>query len=210
MKYGIILVLFLLVFPLVSATISIDTAEIHIYVIDNSSSDSLIFRVDFNTSKNPDINDETFQDFVINTSALLEGIFWTSPDIPYIVYFEDTAENIDFAKDYYECLADKIGFERGWQQCQNELTDYKGENTTLCRKDLDECSLSLKEKDLDLGAKNEKILNLEDEKEDTKNSKYIWGVIGLALGACGFYLYKNRGGSPKEKAMGEFQRSQAR
>lgn len=211
MKYGIILV-FLLFIPLVSSTIIVDTSKIHIYMIDNVSSSEdteITFRVDFNTSENPDINDKTFTYFVLNISSK-EGLIWTSPDFTYIVESNITSENWDYREQYLQCLAEIIGFERGWQNCQNDLTQYEGENTTLCKEDLDECSLSVREKDLDLGAKNEKILNLEDEKEDTKNSKYIWGVIGLALGAGGFYLYQKRGGSPKEKAMSEFQKSQAR
>ena len=180
MKYYIILVFLLLSMPLVLADNRHDTLSIKIYNRTVMGDDyEMTIGVDFNSSKD-EFNDITYT-FVVNLkneTTFSDTLAQTFSDIPYIVYFEDTAENIDFAKEYYECLAEKIGFERGWQQCQNELTDYKGENTTLCKEDLDECSLSLKEKGLDLGAKNEKILNLEDENEDTKNSKYIWGVIG--------------------------------
>ena len=216
MKCSLILVLLLLVFPMVSAIISIDTSKIHIYMIDNISNaedTEITFRVDFNTSENPVINDETFVDFTLNISGL-EGLIWTSPDITYVLESNITPERLDLLEEWKDCLVQKGQYNLAWTKCGIErdecLEKYEGKNATTYKEDLNECGLSLKEKGLDLDAKNDKILNLEDEKEGTKNSKYIWGVVGLLLGAGALYLYERRGGSPKEKAMGEFQKSQAR
>ncbi len=213
MKYSIILVFLLLSMPLVSAVIDVDTSRIHIYVINNisnSSDETITFRVDFNTSKNPTINDDTFQDFTVNISSLLEKIVWTSPDIIYILESNITTENIDFKKDWEQCLEEKIGFERGWQLCHNELTDYKGENTTLCKEDLSACLLDIQSKDIEITGKENTITDLEDEKETTKNSKWFYAVIAFVLGIGAILVYEGKigKGSAKDKSTEEFNKAQ--
>ncbi len=214
MKCSIILVFLLLGMSLVLATegsMVDDTLTIEIHSISgvpNFTRDNIIF-IEFNVTFISEEDPFNNYDFIFRLYEN-KSLSYSEGNILYRVTTTDTAENIDFAEDWRICNREKEGFERGWQQCQNELTEYKGKNTTICKEDLDECSLNLKEKDLDLGAKDDKILNLEEEEKETKNSKYIWGVIGLLLGAGALYLYERRGGSPKEKAMGEFQKSQAR
>jgi len=215
MKYCIILVFLLLGMPLVLANgISIGEATITIRAnvteIDDDGNITIIIEAinnEYGTNKES-------KTFVINNidPVLFEETF------PFtFLFIRNESVSLDTVEQYIACLnekskcaEEKASFNTAWTKCVLDLSEYEGENATTYKEDFDECSLNLKEKGLDLGAKDEKILNLEDEKEDTKNSKYIWGFVGLLLGAGALYLYERRGGTPKEKSMGEFQKSQAR
>lgn len=213
----LVLTLVLLVTPLILAQDTVDdTLKIRIYNVSTipnfavTEIEYIDFKVEF-SSEEDDFNDKTF-DLRLYENASLDISF---ENIPYRVIITDTAENIDFAKEYYECIAEKYSLNQGYNICAKDrdecLEEYEGANATAFKTDLAECNLLIKEKDLVLAANNEKITDLKDEKESTKNSHWLYGIVGLVLGAGGFYLYnKNKGGgSPKDKSMDEWPKGQA-
>jgi len=217
MKYSIILVVLLLGLPLMTAIIEDTQANIKIYsttqVPKNGTVDnwkSLILRIEF--------TENTYSGNTQNYTVVIYPNTTVNSDEDFtLLFIKNESVDISTVAQLLTCLKDKndcevtLGkWDMSWNLCNSELEKYKGENATTYKENFDECSLSLKEKDLDLGAKDDKILGLEEEEKETKNSKYIWGFVGLVIGGAALYFYERRGGSPKEKAMSEFQRSQAR
>lgn len=134
---------------------------------------------------------------------------------PFTFFTDAPIENINFTADYADCK-EKLGrYDTAWTICNSELADckekYEGKNATSCKKDLDECTLSLKEKDLEITSKNKEIEDLKKDTKDTKNAKYLWGIGGVILGILGLLFYKGELGQAKvrDKSRGEFNLSQA-
>ena len=110
-----------------------------------------------------------------------------------------------------KCEVEKGKFDVAWGRCVQDLNKYEGENATSFKEELDTCILLVKEKDLVLTSQDDKITDLKNNEEGTKNSKYLWGIFGAVLAVVGVLFYQGKigGGVAKEKAMGEFQKSQS-
>ncbi len=123
----------------------------------------------------------------------------------------DTAKNIDFAEDYYICVADKASYNTAWTACVLDLDEYEGENATTNKEELDSCNLRIQEKDIEIGGKDNTIKDLEDEKKDTENLKWIYAIIATIIGVVGCLIYcgKIGKGAVKDKSMDEFSKRQS-
>ena len=110
-----------------------------------------------------------------------------------------------------DCLIDKASFNTAWTKCVLDLNEYEGENSTTNKEALDVCTLRNQEKDLLIGNKDTQILDLEEEKKDTENVRFFWGIGGalLMLFGCLFYFGKIGKGFVKDKSESEFNKGQA-
>jgi len=121
------------------------------------------------------------------------------------------AQHLTCLKDLSACKVEKGKFDVAWNRCFSDLNKYEGENATSFKEELDTCSLLVKEKDLELTSQDDKITDLKNNEEGTKNSKYLWLIFGAFLAVVGTLLYQGKigGGAAKERSMGEFQKSQS-
>lgn len=213
-NYYIILIFLLFSMPFVLATSTFDyeepTITIKIYntsIMPNLTSDITIKIEVINKQFNKNIQNITFSIFngtAISKDTNIEFLFLTS----------DTAENIDFAIDYYACVAEKASINTGFTTCAKErdvcLEEYEGENATTNKEALDACNLRTQQKDVEIQGQLTTIGNLEEEEESTGNVKYIWGIVSGIIGVMGALLYcgKIGKGSVKEKSDSEFNKSQ--
>jgi len=221
MKTSLIFVfILLLVIPITAAELIGDTLKITVYNtnnITNSTDSSMTFKVYFNSSEYKG-NNKGFT-FTIDTSTLKTGAkVLDSGDFNFVVFSNTTATNIDYFVlwnrtdgQLTQCKIQRGQFESQWNSCLSKLGNYEGVNATQCKDDLNVCNLLVKERDLELSTNQEKITDLQDEKEGTKNSLWLYGIVGLVVGAGGLYLWnKNKGGgSPKDKSADEWSKGQA-
>lgn len=220
---SLISIFFLLSMPLILAENRHDTLTIKILGIEykdldgDSINDILTIQIDFNSSED-DFNDQIFI-FDMNTTGIFTEEFL---DIPYVVYTDSTPINMDYAQKYDECKDQKSSCEIekgkldvGYTKCNVNLGEcqkkYEGENATKCDDELNICNLQIKERDLDLNAKNTEITNFKTEKENTKNSKYFWGIGGIIIGVLCLLFKEGKigAGNPQDKSVGEFNKNQA-
>ncbi|GAG87165.1 unnamed protein product, partial [marine sediment metagenome] len=176
------------------------------------STDGIIFRVEVINENIDSINNQNFTFTILPNTT-----FSVNENFAFLFIPNITAENWNFAEKWLECKdnldaeGDKSrDFERGWQNCQNDLVEYEGENATSCKEELGVCLLNVQSKDIEITGKEDKITNLEGEKETTKNSKWFYGVIGIALGIGGLLVYQGKlgKGSAKDKSETEFNKGQ--
>lgn len=219
MKKNLVLgfVLFLSVIPFIVATstpYSQDTVKIRVTLLGNAAEgNTLNLKVDFE-SGNFDFNDESFSFDLTNSNNTV----WDSPDFEYVIFSNTTAINLDYFELWNEtdrqlttCKIQRGQFETSWNQCLDDLADYEGENASQCKEELSACNLKISEKDLQISSKDEKISTLEEDKDSTKNSKWIYGLIGAVLGGAAFHFYTTgkKGGKVRDKSVDEWSKSQA-
>lgn len=216
-KYNVILIFLLLSMPLILATdnvnITDDTLTIKISntTIYNSTTHEITLKIEF-ISKRDDYNNEEFILYIANLS---KGVNKAFPQFPYRVITSDTAENIDFAEDYFKCAEEKAKIDSGFSTCAKErdkcLNEYEGENATNYKKEADACNLDIQRKDIEIGGKDSTIEDLEKKEKDTENLKWIYAIVGaiIAVVGCLVYFGKIGKGSVKDKSMDEFNRNQA-
>ncbi len=211
---GLVLICLLFVMPFALAGESYIVDDELIIKIYNTSKQNYegisltSFKIEFISQEDPYNNNKTFS-FSVNLSS--QDISYESILFDYrVIVANMTVENIDFKEDWQQCTTEKSGYERAWQLCQNNLIKYEGENATICNEELDNCKLTIREKDLDIESKNKEITELGDEKETTKNSKYLWGAIGVVLGILGVLVYRGELGGDKarDKSEGEWNKRQ--
>lgn len=209
MKFGLILVFLLLLIPFAMAELNDDVLKIKVYnstKIDRTGGSLSTIKIEFVSTEFKG-NNQNFT-FTFNASKMEKtGIGFTSPDINFLV--EGEIVNTDYLNEYIKCNSDLSRTDQGYTSCTVRLANYEGKNATACKEELQTCNLNLKEKDLDAQAQEDKITGLQDEKNNTQNSKWIYALIGAVVGAFGFNLYKQRGGPARERSMGEFNREQA-
>ena len=95
---------------------------------------------------------------------------------------------------YENCLVDKSAFEAGLNVCvsvKNEQGDFK-DNYTLCSSTLLVCESERS------SAQSEKN-KIEKESEEKKNRQWVWGIVGLILGALVTLYYKGHIGGPRSR-----------
>lgn len=119
-----------------------------------------------------------------------------------------TIENLNFLSKYEQCVTDKIGYERGWQGCVNDLAQYKNSTTgTDCKNQLNTAQNTISNQQNDISELNGKITTLEEAAEKTKNSKWIFGVIGIIIGVVGYMAKEGKiNSNVRDKSAGEFHR----
>lgn len=221
MKLSVVMlgfIFFLLVMPLITADIVEDTLRIKIY--DRTTNDSMVrnIKIEFISSKYI-IDNKNFT-FQINTKGIAISNFSNFSSsinkvfgpFNYLVVTEaGEIFNIDYKTQYDTCIVEKGKFDMGWNNCRIDLEKYTGANATVCKDRLDTCNLTLKQKDIDISAKDEKITSLQTESEGTKNSKWIYGIGGVILGILGLLFYQGKlgRGVPRERSMSEFNKGQA-
>ncbi len=136
-----------------------------------------------------------------------------------IIFIKNESEIVDinlFDK-YILCLNEKstcetnLGkWDAAWNLCRQDLEKYEGENATNYKQDLDNCNLIVRERDLTIESKQTKIGNLEEDEEEKRNTKWIYGVIGAVLGGIGVaYKFGKIGGGVKDTSSDEFNVNQA-
>lgn len=233
MKFSIIaiaLLISLLTIPLTAADWVGDTLKIKVFSINNITFDGCVnggvgtnnscttddytmrFNVTFDSSE-LNLNDKKFQ-FWVN---IQNGTVWSSPDFTYLVESTASFTNVDWYDNWTRTNAELITckiqrgqFESQLNSCLQKVGIYEGVNATKCKEDLSTCTLSLKTKDIDLGAKDEKIIAIQEESDSKQNSRWIYGIVGVIAGILGLLFYQGKvGGGPKERSMGEFNKGQA-
>lgn len=204
-----ILLVLTLIFPIISAGTE-DTLKISVYKI-SETTNTTTYRIYFNSTEFPVANSKRFE-FTINnkTSESIGTKIYDSGNFYFVA--EGEAEIFNFTKELLDCRQSLGQQTQGWHNCNQELEKFKSENVTQCKTDLDECNLLVKEKDLTISSKDSEISRLNTEIEENKNSKWIFGFIGLIAGAGGFYLYnksKKGGGPAKDKSINEWNKNNA-
>jgi len=207
---GLILMCLLFIMPLVMAESENfdDLLKIKIYSISdvpNFTGEGIIsieFNVEFISKEDP-FNNYTFPFTLYENKSLsiLEG------NIFYRVLAEGTTiENIDYKKDFDKCIDEKGSLNRGYTTCNTNLAKYEGINASNYKTDLDACTLTKKEKDLEITSKNEEIEGLKEDMEETKNQRLFWGIGGIIIGIIGLLFYRGEIGKAKakDKSEGEF------
>lgn len=195
----------LLVIPLMSADSKEDTLTIKMYNTSKLTNNSMNIKIEFISSTYKfDNNNFTFTVNLKNGTVFSSSITKTFPSFDYWV--QTTAGeilNIDYKVQYDQCIFDKGQLNKGWDEC-------RALNATGCKKDLDVCTLDLKQKDIDISTKDDKITTLQTENDGTKNSKWLFGVGGIILGIVILLFYEGKigKGNPREKSMGEFNKGQ--
>ena len=113
--------------------------------------------------------------------------------------------------DKSKCSEEKASFNTAWTKCVLDLGEYEGENSTNCKNDLDASNLKIQQKDIDIEGKDTAIKNLEEEKKDTENLKWIYAIIAIIIGVVGCLIYcgKIGKGAVKDKSMNEFSKRQS-
>ena len=103
------------------------------------------------------------------------------------------------------CLEEKASYSTAWTKCLLDLEEYEGENSTTNKEKLDDCTLINQQKDIEMQGKLTTIENLEDEKKDTENLKWIYAVVAVILGVIGTLVYcgKIGKGMVKDKSIDE-------
>lgn len=213
MKKHLVFILMLILLPMVLAVEVVDdTLKIRIYNDTKVTNITTDLKVEFISTKDNFNN----KNFTFTIDNLWNG-FDVIKEFDYRVITNTTAENIDFIQAYFDCDDEldecKINlgkYDSAWDECRKDLEPYESGNATACQTDLNNCNLRVKEKDLTINSKQDKITILETAEKDKKNTKYIYGAIGLVLGfvAC---LYKEGkiGNTAKESAQGDFSTQQA-
>jgi len=202
MKYLVLIWLFFLIPLVLAETIEDVTVNIKIH---NKTIEII------NSEYSGNNLNETFE--IVNGSVVFKEF-----NFP-IIFIKNDSETVDiniFDK-YINCLSEKSicetekgKWDAGWNACRRKLEKYENENATICQTDLDSCNLRVKEKDLTIGSKQDAIKTLEEEVEGKKNTKYIYLVMGLAIGYA-ICLYKEGkiGNPAKETAQGDFNNQQS-
>lgn len=98
-------------------------------------------------------------------------------------------EKCTYNQNITKCIIEKRDYERSYQICKLDLEEYNN-GTYDCKKSFDLCENTIIDKDSDIAELNEKIQTLIDGQKTTKNAKWIFGIVGLILGAAG-YAFKN-------------------
>jgi len=218
-KFSIVLMLLLFTVPLVLASeadIFGDKLTIKIYNTskqDYTGENLTSFKIEFISQEKPSFNNK---DFTFSVNLASQNISYKSEAFDYIIPFIiDIPENISFYEKWMDCEVYSAKLDTGYTICNSNLVEcreeYEGENATSYKEDLNECTLTIKEKDLDITSKNKEIEDLKEEAEETKNAKYFWGAGGVVLGILGLLFYRGElgKGSVKDKSQGEFNPSQA-
>ena len=150
----------------------------------------------------------------INSNGTVKDYTFSFP----FIFIKNESVGMDVVSQYVACLGDKTtcleekaSFNTAWTKCVLDLNEYEGENSTTNKEALDACNLQIQEKDIEIGGKQDKILDLEEEEKETENAKYIWGaIIGIIciIGTL-FYCGKIGKGGVKDKSDSEFNKNQA-
>ena len=151
MKFSMMLMLLLFVIPFISAEIpsfveDTLTIELHVESYDTIEKE-VTLKIVF-SSEEYGFNDEEYtiilnvtNDTDININSFQYGFL---TDVP--------IEEINFTKEYIQCITDRASYNTAWNKCVVDLADceekYEGTNVTNCKESLDECTLTIKEKDL--------------------------------------------------------------
>lgn len=207
MKHYLIFIFLLLGIPLVMA-VTIENTQIDINVYNKSINENetkIIIEIknDIYTTNNKNFT------FIIKnyTGENLNEHF--SFDF---LFIKNESLDSDIVDKYVICLNEKSKceiekgkFDISWNRCVLDLNKYQSENATLSKDELNTCNLLIKEKDLELTSKDTEITNLKNEKDDTSNVKWFYGLIALGVGYFGRMLYKGEiGEKAKDKSTGEF------
>ncbi len=217
-KKIVFFLLFLFSMPLITAVIEDTQANIKIYsttqIPKNGTVDNwknIILRIEFTDN----IYSGNTQNYTVTIYP--NTTFNSNKDFT-LFFIKNESVDTSIVDKYVTCLSqkEKCEVEKGkydvaWNRCVQDLNKYEGENATSFKEELDTCSLLVKEKDLELTSQDDKITDLKNNEEGTKNSKYLWLIFGAVLAVVGTLLYQGKigGGVAKEKAMGEFQKSQS-
>lgn len=187
-----------------------DELEINIVSIDykNTSEGDSIMTLNISIISHEDsFNNKNFI-FDIFTDSYNESkeFSFTTDKFPYRVGFVNVT-NPDTSK-FEQCLVDKGSLNRGYDICAKDLDECK--NHSNYKTDYETCILNVKENELDMQSKNNKIESLNKEKTDTKNVKWFWAIGGAILGFVGLLLKQGKiGMNPKDASEHEFNRNQA-
>lgn len=103
-----------------------------------------------------------------------------------------------------ECEVNLGKFDLAWTQCKKDLEKFEGENSTICKTDLDTCNLKVKEKELEMDNKQTKITALEDDINGTKNTWWIYLAVGLGIASLFWNWKSGKFGGVSEKAQEDF------
>jgi len=190
-----------------TVTIKIDITE-----IDENGESTIIVKA---VNDEYGINQEQSKTFVINSSnsTLLKKDF----DFTFLIIESQSSVPYNLIlclEDKGNCEIDKAKINSGYTTCvvakDKCLNEYEGENATICEDELDVCNLNIQQKDIEISGKQTTIQNLEEETEDTENSKWLYAIIALVIGfvVCLFYTGKIGKGAVKDKSMDEFNKSQ--
>ncbi len=210
-KYSIILMFLLLSLPLILAdTIEDTTITIKIY---NNTIEII------NSEYSGNNQAQTFEIINKTNSSVISKDLVKYKEFSFsLIFIRNESVSLDTVEKYTICLIDKskcseekASFNTAWTRCVLDLGEYEGENSTTVKEELDDCTLKIKEKDIEIGGKQTTIENLEEEKKNTENQRLIYGIIGgvIVLVGCLFYFGKIGKGSAKDKSMDEFNRNQA-
>ncbi len=135
-----------------------------------------------------------------------------------LIFIKNESVGMDVVSQYVACLNDKskcleekASYNTAWTACVLDLDEYEGENATTNKEELDSCNLRIQEKDIEIGGKDNTIKDLEDEKKDTENLKWIYAIIAIIIGVVGCLIYcgKIGKGAVKDKSMNEFSKRQS-
>lgn len=207
--------LLLVILPFTSALIIPKTTDANIKIYNltqiNSANFSagIPFRIEFKDSEFDNLKNYTFTvkkntTFSSNTGFVIEFLTNDS-ESTYKKLYEDANSKIT------NCLIQRGQFETQWNICQGKLLNYEGVNATQCKDNLSACQLSIQAKDLIIQAKDSEIADVKTQSDDSKNTKWFYGIIGLAIGAVGLHWYRSSkgGGTVRERSRGEFNPGQA-
>ena len=215
------LVLTAIIIPLLSAaTISTDSLGITVkYVekIENSSGTFYNLTVKFDSDEYN--GNDKFYSFVVNALNLSNRNYITLLDKDFSYLFvADSGTGISVNlnasdalnltrcnQDLLKCQSSINGYSYSYNVCAAQLGNQTKTNNLL-----NSYNASLIQKSIELSSKDKEITDLKTQSSDSKNAKWLYVIIALAVGAFGMNWYRNSkgGGTVREKSMGEFNPNQ--
>jgi len=143
------------------------------------------------------------------TNGTIVDLNFTFP----IFFIRNETVEVGTLEKYIQCITDKgiiesekNQFSMGHNQCLTNLNLCQTENNQSIKEKLTQCELNKQKVDLELSLRNSKISELEEENKGESNSKIIYIIIALVVGAAGKTFY-DRGGigtNTQDKSESEF------
>lgn len=141
----------------------------------------------------------------VNCSYLVNYV----KELPFIANFTNqtitTITDVNTQNKYDQCVLEKAQYSTSYNNCLNSknlMINYET-NYTNCKEQLNSCQNQLT-------TCQGQVTIMTKEKEDTKNTPWIYGAIGLAIGIVGALFYTGKIGGQKAKNYEDnFQRGQA-
>lgn len=142
-----------------------------------------------------------------NYSILLEKNYFESTNASGInsTTLAELLSKLDIITNYTSCLNDKAIIEGNYRALV-EINNV----TKTSSADIQQISTNLGACQSEKATLQSQITTLTDEKEDTKNQKWVYGIVGAAFGVFGTLWSKGFIGKPKVRDPGEsYNRGQA-